>query len=76
MVNLAVKKAILKDLDQLPAERQRQAQELVHGLLAARPAGTPGKELLRFSGVLDGESAREMLEAIEEGCERIDPDGW
>lgn len=75
MVNLAVKKSILQDLEQLPAEKQRRAQDLVHGLLGT-PPGTPGKELLRFAGLVDEESAQEMLEAIEEGCERIDPHGW
>lgn len=76
MVNPAVKKAILDDLERLGAEKQQQAQTLVHGLLGTPPPGTPGRDLLRFAGSLDEKSAQEILKAIEEGCERVDPDGW
>jgi signal transduction histidine kinase len=76
MVIPAVKKQILDDLDRLSPERQRRAAALVHELTTPLPPGTPGKDLLRFVGTLDDESAREMLEAIEDGCEQIDPDGW
>jgi hypothetical protein len=37
---------------------------------------SPGRDLRRFAGVLDPEAAREMIEAIEEGCERVDLDEW
>ena len=36
--------------------------------------GVPGSSLLRFAGTMDPEVAREMAEAIEEGCERIESD--
>jgi hypothetical protein len=38
-----------------------------------RPRGTPGRELLKFAGILSREEAKAMMDAIEEGCERIDP---
>ncbi len=37
------------------------------------PKGASIEDLMSVSGILDSESAREMLEAIEEGCERIYP---
>ena len=41
-----------------------------------RPAGgTPGEELLRFRGLIDSESLREMSEAIKD-CGKVDADGW
>ena len=76
MVEPGIKEQILRDLDQLSSEQQERAAELVHGLVAARPRGTPGRGLLRFAGILDDESAREMTEAIEQGCERVDLDEW
>ena len=76
MAEPAIKKQILDDLEQLSPEQQERAAELVHGLVSARPKGTPGRDLLRFAGTLDDESAREMTEAIEEGCERVDLDEW
>jgi hypothetical protein len=76
VVLTAVRKQILEDLDQLSPEMQMRAAELVHGLVSPLPKGTSGRDLLRFFGTLDDESAREMREAIEEGCERVDLDGW
>lgn len=76
MVQPAIREQILNDLDRLSPEQQRRAAELVHGLVSALPTGAPGRSLLRFSGTLDDESAREMTQAIEEGCERVDLDEW
>jgi putative addiction module component (TIGR02574 family) len=42
----------------------------------AAPRGVPGRDLLRFAGTIDAESARAMEEAIEEGCERVDLEEW
>lgn len=72
----AIKKQILSDLDQLSPEQQRRAADLVHRMVSARPKGTPGRDLLPFAGWLDDESAREMVEAIEEGCEQVNLDEW
>lgn len=35
--------------------------------------GTPGKEFLRFAGTIPPDDCRRMEEAIEAGCERVDP---
>ncbi len=76
MVNLTVKKAILRDLEQLPIEKQRRAQQLVHGLLSPLPKGATFEELSSLAGILDDESAREMRVAIEQEFERVDPHAW
>lgn len=39
----------------------------------SRPKGTPGKDLLKFFGTIDSEDCRRMEEAIEAGCEQVDP---
>ena len=36
----------------------------------------PGRDLLRFAGIWTEEEAEEISRAIEEGCEKVDPDGW
>lgn len=76
MVLPAIRDQILSDLDRLAPEQQRRAAELVHGLVSTLPKGASGRDLLRFAGSLDDESAREMIEAIEQGCERVDLDEW
>ena len=77
MVVPAVKEQILNDLGKLSPEQQKQAAELVHRLLVPQlPPGVPGKDLLRFAGTMDDESAREIMEAVKEGCERVYLDEW
>jgi hypothetical protein len=76
MVEATVKEQILSDLERLSPEMQARAAQLVHGLVEVAPKGIPGRDLLRFAGAIDAESIREMEEAIEDGCERIDPEAW
>jgi hypothetical protein len=71
-----VKDQILRDLDRLSPDQQKHAAELVSGLVSALPQGASIEDLEKAAGTLDEESAREMMAAIEEGCERVDPDEW
>jgi hypothetical protein len=43
---------------------------------AQLPRGASIDDLLRVAGTLDDRSAREMMLAIEEGCERVDVHEW
>jgi len=72
----AIKQQILSDLDRLSPEQQEEAVEFVRGLARRSLPGVAGQALLRFAGTLDDESARKMLEAIDEGCERVDAGAW
>ena len=67
---------IRKQLDQLPPEQQRQVLEFARSLVATRIRGVPGKDLLRFAGVIDTEDLNIMKQTIEEGCEKIDLNEW
>lgn len=71
-----IKQEILKRLDQLPPQLQRQVLEFSQGLALSVPKGGPGVDLLRFAGVLGDEDAKAITEAIEEGCERVDSNEW
>lgn len=70
MVVPAIEKRILEDLDRLTPEEQVRAAELVHGLVSPLPRGASIEDLMKVAGTLDDESAREMMAAIEEDCER------
>jgi hypothetical protein len=72
----AVKDQILQDLDQLSPEQQKQAADFVHGLVSHLPKGASVEDLMQLAGSLDEKSALEMMQAIEEGCERVDLDEW
>lgn len=47
---------------------------MVRSLVSGLPRGASAEDLRALAGTLDDESAREMTEAVEEGCERVDPD--
>jgi hypothetical protein len=70
-----IKQKILERLDQLPESEQRKILEFAENL-PSTPKGTPGKDLLRFFGTIDSDECRRMEEAIEAGCERVDPRDW
>ena len=76
MVDPAIKEQILNELDRLSPDLQRRALALVHGLTASAPNGASLRDLLSIAGTLDNQSAREMREAIEEHCERVDLHEW
>jgi hypothetical protein len=76
VIEPTVKERILRDLDQLSPELQQRAVRLVHNLVDPLPRGASVENLMSLAATLDDESAREMIEAIEEGCERIDPEDW
>jgi hypothetical protein len=76
MVSAIIKDELLSRIDQLPVELQRRVIAFANALVLSNPKGTPGRDLLRFAGTLDEDSAREMQEAIEDACERVDVNEW
>jgi hypothetical protein len=69
-----VRQEIAKQVERLPQDLQQQVLRFVASLSASSssPAGERGASLRKFSSSLDSLSAREMIEAIEEECERVD----
>lgn len=67
---------IVARVDKLPPEVQEQILRFVASLSAPVQKGESGAELRCFSGSLDAVSAREMVRAIEEECERVDAGEW
>jgi hypothetical protein len=68
-------------LNTLPVERQQQVLEYARDLAQPRPAprsplppGKPKEAFLAFHSDLPAEAVDEMERAIEQGCERIEPD--
>ena len=70
-----IKQKILDRLDQLSEGEQRKILKYAENL-PSPPNGTPGKDLLKFFGTIDPDDCRRMEEAIEAGCERVDPRDW
>ena len=71
-----IKQEVLRTMDQLPDEEQRQVLDFVQALARKTPQGKPGSVLLRHAGALPPEELDRMSSAIEEACEQINPDAW
>jgi hypothetical protein len=72
-----VRHEIAKQVERLPQDLQEQVLRFVASLSASSPspstpAGERGSSLRKFSSSLDSLSARQMIQAIEEECERSD----
>jgi hypothetical protein len=67
---------IAKEVEKLPPAMQERVLRYVASLSGPAPIGEGGATLCRFSGFLDAVSAGEMIQAIEEECERIDAGEW
>jgi hypothetical protein len=76
MIDSAFQNELLKQIDQLPSDLQKQVLDYAKNLKSSPPQGTPGSELLRLAGTISDDDAQEMMKAIEEGCEQIDYDEW
>ena len=76
MLDAAIQCDLLREVSQLPPPLQRKVVDFARSLAQAKPRGTPGRQLLEFAGILSPEQAKAMMEAIEEDCERIDPNEW
>ena len=71
-----IRAEIAARVDKLSPYMQEQVLRFFSSLGTAAPEGESEAALRRFSGCLDNASAREMIQAIEEECERVDADEW
>lgn len=71
-----VRDEIVSQVDKLPHELQEQVLRFLATLTGSASKGEMGSGLRAFAGSLDPVSAREMTQAIEEECERVDAADW
>ncbi len=76
MLDAAIQSDLLKEVERLSPPLQRKVIRYAHSLAQPRPRGTPGKQLLKYAGILSAEEAEAMMAAVEEGCEQIEPNEW
>ena len=65
---MEIKSEIIRRVEGLPLELQRQVLAYVDAFQHAAARGEKAQALLSFAGVLDDTSASEMREAIEASC--------
>lgn len=71
-----MKQEIARKVDMLPPALQERVLRFVTALDTYAPAGETGASLKRYASSLDCVSAREMIQAIQEDCERIEAGEW
>lgn len=67
---------IAKRVEILPAELQERVLRFIASLSKSVPAGERGSTLRQFASSIDPLSARQMIQAIDQDCERVDADEW
>ena len=75
-MNPRIKQEILSQLSNLSPEQRRQVMDFIRTLSKNGPAGTPGRDLLRFAGAIGHSDLEIMAKAIEQGCEKVDLSEW
>jgi hypothetical protein len=76
LTNTTIEKQLREQLDHLPIEQKHKVLEFARSLDKAKVRGVPGKDLLRFAGTIDSEDLKVIESAINEGCEKLNPDEW
>lgn len=66
---------IQNELGDLGPDVQRQVLDFVRAL-KQRPKGISGVDLKKHIGTISIADAKSMIDAIEAGCEQVNPDEW
>lgn len=72
----ALEEEINERLKKLSPEKREQVLEYTRTLSGKTPRGTPGEALRPFFGIWSKEEGEEIKRAIEEACERVNPNEW
>ncbi len=75
-MNPAIEKELREQLEQLPASQQRQVLDFARALTAKKGQATSGQALSQFGGTIAKGDLALIAQAIEEGCEQVNPDEW
>lgn len=77
MVDARIRDDLIRHLDRLAPDQQQRVLDFARKLGAPREGGgASGEVLLRHFGVMGASDVREILEAVEAGCERVDASEW
>ena len=76
MSSSSLRREILEGLNELGEQEQTEVLDLIKRLKSSRPKGTSGVAFARLASGIEKSDLLLMSEAIEYGCERIDPSDW
>lgn len=73
-MNKSLRDEIIEQVDRLAGTQQRQVLDFARKLHST--VAVPGRDLLRFAGSFSPADLSEIQKAIQEGCEKVEPDAW
>ena len=76
MTPAEVQQQLYEEIDKLSAAEQLRLLAAARGFKSDTPKGTKWSEIEHLVEKFPDEDAKEIMAAIEEGCENIDYDGW
>jgi hypothetical protein len=76
MQSETIEEQILSEIRRMSLEQQYRVLTFSKAIIRPAVKGVPGASLLRFAGAIPTEQVKQMEEAIERDCERIDQNGW
>ena len=76
MSDTTIEQHLWEQFGRLDPQQQEKVLEFVRGLARPTSAGSPGRELVRFAGVIDKDDLEEISRAIEDGCEQVNLNDW
>ena len=71
-----IENSISNEIEYLSPEQQNQVLHFVRQLKSAQDKEQRRKAKLASAGSIPHDEIERMKEAIKEGCEQINPDGW
>lgn len=74
MEKTKIRQQILSALDQLNKRQQESLLAFIKSLIEKKPNNKP--DILKMSGKIEKDDLKLMKKAIQEDCEKINPDEW
>jgi hypothetical protein len=68
--------SLSSEINQLTPDQQNQVLDFVRQLKSTRDREQRRKAILETAGTISKEDIQLMEQAIQEGCEQINPHGW
>jgi hypothetical protein len=72
---MSTAEAIALEVEKLTLQQQQSVLEYARSMTKPLPRGARLADLARFAGTISEQDLREIQEAIEEGCERVNSNG-
>lgn len=67
---------VVEQLNKMPRSAQQQVLQFAQTVNQAERNGTPGKDFLKFAGIIPSDDLTLMQAAIEEDCGKVNLNEW